>query len=67
MTQRIKEMVAKMDKLKEDILGDEAENMVSIYLLYVSPTKQGLGYGSALLETILFTVCLTSKHFVKTS
>lgn len=49
-------MVSKMEKLIEDEFGEESKNMVNVRLLCVSPDKQGLGYGSALLNTILFMV-----------
>lgn len=49
-------MVSKMEKLIEDMLGDEAKNMINVRLLCVSPDKQGLGYGSALLNAIIFMV-----------
>lgn len=45
-----------MVKLIEDVLGDEAKNMINVRLLCVSPDKQGLGYGSALLNAIIFMV-----------
>lgn len=48
-------MSAKFESLQEEKLGN-MEYMIYVNILCVKPDKQGLGYGSALLNAIIFMV-----------
>ena len=55
-------MTAKFESLQEEKLGN-MEHMIHVRILCVRPDKQGLGYGSALLNAIIFMVCRQGEPF----
>ncbi|KAI5120670.1 hypothetical protein M0805_006959 [Coniferiporia weirii] len=58
---RFNEAKTKMEKLHNEKLGDSAAEMIYIDLLATKPESQGQGYGSALLQTILFTADIQGR------
>ena len=54
--QRHEEIMDKCIKLKEEMLGEKAEDMMYLNLIATSPACQGQGYGKALLKSITDTV-----------
>ncbi|KAH8118698.1 hypothetical protein DFH11DRAFT_1568734 [Phellopilus nigrolimitatus] len=52
--QRFNEVQSKSQKLREEKLGDSVKSMIYLNLIATAPESQGHGYGTALMDTVLF-------------
>ncbi|KAL5530057.1 hypothetical protein ACEPAF_6314 [Sanghuangporus sanghuang] len=58
---RYRELESKKRKIIENNLGDRVKSMVYIDLFATNPESQGQGYGTALLNTVLFSADIRGR------